>query len=164
MRVALAAVAAAVAVGAAAGATSATRLQITGAFATSSAKTVAGRSECTWGAGRLTFVSGDMRVGGPFVARVLVTLPSFHGVGRYNAVTPRVAGAATPVQVYVVPTGSSKAPAVRYLATRGTVRVDAFRSFGENRTVSAAGAITARLAAAGSGIRVSGTWSCTSSR
>jgi hypothetical protein len=134
---------------AAASAASETRLVVSGAFHTTSARAVsAGEESCGFrtNARTLLYESEALRIGrGTAVARVEFTIPHYRGRGRYDARIGAPYGR-TAVQVVTARDASTGAASGFYIATSGSVSVVETKSVGRRgHSGSVGGTVHARL-------------------
>jgi len=143
-----------------------TRLVISGAFHTTSARAVTSSDE---GCGfriktrTLVYESEALRIGrGPAVARVEFFVPHYRGRGRYDARTPAPYGR-TAVQVVTARNAATGAASGFYIATSGSVSVAQSKNVGRlGRSGSLAGTVHVRLRLQRGSrrLRLYGSWRC----
>jgi hypothetical protein len=143
-----------------------TRLAISGAFQTTSARAVtSGEESCGFRtkARVLIYQSEALRVGrGPAVARVEFLIPHYRGRGRYD---PRVPAPYSRTAVQVV-TGRNATTGVAsgfYIATSGSVSVEESKNVGRlGHSGAVAGTVHARLRLqrGSKRLRLDGSWHC----
>jgi hypothetical protein len=143
-----------------------TRLVISGAFHTTSARTLDGHDEgCGFRTkGRtLLYQSDAMRIGlGKAVARVTFTIPRYHGRGRYDARIPAPYGR-TAVQVVTSRNATTGVASGFYIATSGEVAVLRSKNVGRlEQSGSVSGTVRAglRLERGWKRLRLEGSWLC----
>jgi hypothetical protein len=154
------------AVGSAGAASIPTRLVISGALHTMSARAVtAGDEGCgfrTKGR-RLTYQSEALRIGrGSAVARVEFLIPHYHGRGRYDARIP-ASYSRTAVQVVAGRNATTGVASGFYIATSGMVSVVQSTNVGRlGHSGSVAGTVHAklRLQRGTKRLRLDGSWHC----
>jgi len=142
-----------------------TRLVISGAFHTTSARTLDGHDEaCGFRtkARTLIYESDAMRIGrGKAVARVELFIPHFRGRGRYDARTPAPYGR-TAVQV-VTGRNATTGIGVFYIATSGGVTVVQTTNvghLGQSGSVSGTVHTKLHLQRGTKRLRLDGRWRC----
>jgi hypothetical protein len=149
-----------------ASAASQSRLVISGAFHTTSARAVMGHDEsCGFRtlARTLVYQSDAMHIRrGPAVARVEFLIPHFHGRGRYDARMPAPYGR-TAVQVVTGRNATTGVASGFYIATSGTVTVVQSKNAGRlGHGGSVGGTVHAklRLQRGSKRLRLDGSWHC----
>ena len=153
-----------VVVGSAAGAAR-TRLVISGAFPTSSARAMVGTGEgCGYRSTRtLIYQSAAMRIGrGPAVARVSFRIVHYRGRRRYGAKAPAPYGR-TAVQVVTGRNATTGVASGFYIATSGSVNVLQAKNVGRTghaATVSGTVHAKLRLQRGTKRLRLDGSWAC----
>lgn len=143
-----------------------TRLAISGAFHTTSARAVTSSEEaCGFRteARTLIYQSEALRIGpGRAVARVTFLIRHYRGPGRYDARMPAPYGR-TAVQVVTGRNATTGVATGVYVATSGSVSIVQAKNVGLRRqSGSAGGAVRARLRLqrGSKGLRLDGSWHC----
>lgn len=154
------------AVASAAAAAVQTRLVISGAFHTTSARAVSSNEE---GCGfrtktrTLLYSSEALRVArGPAVARIAFLIPHYRGRRRYDAQVP-APYSRTAVQVVTARNATTGAASGFYIATSGSVAVLQAKNVGrQGHSASLSGTVHARLRLQRGSrrLRLDGTWHC----
>ena len=148
-----------------ASAASQTRLVISGAFHTTSARLVARDESCGFRtkARILGYMSNAMRIGrGPAVARVEFTIPHYRGRGRYDARIPEPYSR-TAVQVVTGRNGATGVATGFYIAMSGSVTVVQSKNVGRpwhGGSVSGTVHAQLRLQRGSKRLRLDGNWRC----
>jgi hypothetical protein len=157
---------AALAVAGVASAASETRLVVSGAFHTTSARALDGHNEaCGFRrtARTLIYQSDSMRIGrGPAVARVGFRIPGYRGRGRYDARIP-APYSRTAVQVVTGRNATTGVASGFYIATSGRLTVTLSKNVGlVGRSGSVSGTVDAklRLQRGSKRLRLVGSWHC----
>jgi hypothetical protein len=149
----------------AAAATDRTRLVISGAFHTTSARVVSSEEGCGFRtkARTLRYQSDALRIGrGPAVARVEFVIPHFHGRGRYDARVP-APYSRTAVQVVTGRNATTGVGSGFYIARSGVVVVSQAKNVGRlGHSASVSGTVRARLRLqrGTKRLRLDGSWHC----
>jgi hypothetical protein len=152
-------------VASAAAAAGQTRLVISGAFHTTSARVDSYDEGCGFRtkARLLIYQSDALRIGrGPAVARVEFLIPHFRGRGRYDARIP-APYSRTAVQVVTGRNATTGVGSGFYIARSGTVAVSQVKNVGQlGRSGSVSGTVHAglRLQRGTRRLRLDGTWHC----
>jgi hypothetical protein len=142
-----------------------TRLAISGAFHTTSARLVARDESCGFKteARILSYMSNAMRIGrGPAVARVEFTIHHYRGRGRYDAPMP-APYSRTAVQVVTGRNATTGVASGFYIATSGSVTVVHSKNVGQPwHSGSVSGTVHAklRLQRGSKRLRLDGNWHC----
>jgi hypothetical protein len=142
-----------------------TRLAVSGAFHTTSARLVARDESCGFKskARILSYMSNAMRIGrGPAVARVELTIPHYRGRGRYDARIP-ARYSRTAIQVVTARNAATGVASGFYIATSGNVTVVRSKNVGRLwHSGSASGTVHAklRLQRGSERLRLDGNWRC----
>jgi hypothetical protein len=143
-----------------------TRLVISGAFHTTSARAVtSGQESCGFRskARTLLYASEALRIGrGPGVARVEFLIPHYRGRGRYDARIPVPYGR-TAVQVIAARNAMTGVASGFYTATSGSVSVEESKNVGRvghSGSVGGTVHVRLRLQRGSKRLRLDGSWHC----